>query len=389
MIIQYVKIGILFCLRIILRIFYIVPINERKIVFASYGGSQYACSPKYIFEYIIKYYGDTFIFIWSLNKPNILPVEYQNIRTVRFLSFKYIYHFLTAGYIIYNSAVKSYLPFRKNQTIVNTWHGGGAYKKISVDALPYKKDFISMKTARKRTAKMVKYVISSCEKFTNVSSKVWAIPSRKFLPIGMPRNDIFFNMSDSIKKKVKDHFNLENNKKIVLYAPTFRGDYRNVEKIPFSLDISYLLLTLKNKFKHDFVFLYRYHKYYNNQSNIKNENIIPASNYPDMQELLCATDVLITDYSSSIWDFSFTFKPCFIYAPDVKKYQNEQGFYTPIEDWPFPLAETNEQLVGIINNFDKEKYIMAVKEHHEALGSYETGTAAKQLCDILFGDPDK
>jgi CDP-glycerol glycerophosphotransferase len=384
MVIQYLIIGALYFLRIVLRLFYLMPIDERKILFSSYEGKQYACSPKYIFEYIIKHYGSAFIYIWSVNEHNILPDEYRNIKTVKYLSFGYLFHALTAGYIVNNAAVKPYLPFRKSQVIVNTWHGGGAYKTVATDAPSYKKNIISMMVARKKTSMMVKYVISSCEKFTDVSSKVWAIQKEKFLPIGMPRNDILFNMPDSLRKKVKDYFRLRDDKKIVLYAPTFRGNYRNADVMTFFLDASSLLRALNDKFYSDFLFLYRFHMYSKNKPDKDNGNIISAFNYPDMQELLCAADILITDYSSCIWDFSFTYKPCFLYAPDVKKYREEQGFYTPIEEWPFPLAETNEQLVENIINFDEEKYKYAVKKHHADLGSYETGTACEQLCGVLF-----
>jgi CDP-glycerol glycerophosphotransferase len=105
-----------------------------------------------------------------------------------------------------------------------------------------------------------------------------------------------------------------------------------------------------------------------------------------MQELLCAADVLITDYSSCMWDFSLTFRPCFIFAPDIKKYRDNRGFYTPIEEWPFPVAETNEQLAYNILNFNEEKYRNDVKQHHVNLGSFEKGTATKQFCQILFGN---
>jgi CDP-glycerol glycerophosphotransferase len=376
-------IAVIYFLRIILRVFYIIPINERKIVFASYEGKQYSCNPKYIFEYMMKQYDNAFIYIWAINKHNLLPDECQNIQTVKYLSFGYLFHVFTAGYIINNAAVKPYLPFRKGQTIVNTWHGGGAYKTVFIDALAYKKNIISMIAARKKTAKMVKYVISSCEKFTVVSSKVWAVPTAKFLPIGMPRNDILFDIPDSVKRKVRDYFSMEDGKKIVLYAPTYRGDRRNADVMTFSPDILLLLQSLKKRFESVFLFLYRSH-IYNKICNTENKNIVSASNYPDMQELLCAADILITDYSSSIWDFSFTFRPCFLYAPDLKKYQSEQGFYTPIEEWPFPLAETNEQLMENILNFDEEKYKQAVKKHHLDLGSYENGTACEQLCCLLF-----
>jgi len=384
MLTQFLRINIIYFLRIVLRIFYIVPINERKIVLASYEGKQYACSPKYIFEYMMRHYGNTFIYIWALNEHHFLPDEYRNIQTVKYLSFGYLFHAFTAGYIIYNSAVKPYLPFRKSQIIVNTWHGGGAYKTVFVDAPAYKKNIISMNVARKKTSMMVKYVISSCEKFTTVSSKVWAIPVAKFLPIGMPRNDILFNIPNSVRRKVKDYFNLDD-KKIVLYAPTYRGNYRNTDAMDFSLEVPFLQKSLKNKFENDFLVLYRSHIYNKDKSGM-NKNIVSASDYPDMQELLCATDILITDYSSCIWDFSFTFKPCFIYAPDLKKYQNEQGFYTPIEDWPFPLAETNEQLMENILNFDEEEYKQAVKRHHLDLGSYESGTACEQFCKLIINE---
>jgi CDP-glycerol glycerophosphotransferase len=294
-----------------------------------------------------------------------------------------LFHTFTAGYIINNAAVKPYLPFRKSQIIVNTWHGGGAYKTVFVDVPAYKKNIISMKAARKKTSMMVKYVISSCEKFTTVSSKVWAIPATKFLPIGMPRNDILFNIPDFVIRKIKDYFKLDDDKKIVLYAPTYRGNYRNADIMAFSLEVSSLLQSLNKRFKDNYLVLYRSHIYNKDKSGL-NKNIVSASDYHDIQELLCAADILITDYSSSIWDFSFTFKPCFIYAPDLKKYQVEQGFYTPIEDWPFPLAETNEQLIENIIKFDEEKYKQAVKRHHADLGSYEKGTACEQLCYFLF-----
>jgi CDP-glycerol glycerophosphotransferase len=238
--------------------------------------------------------------------------------------------------------------------------------------------------ARKKTAQMVNYVISACEKFTVATSRVWIVPLEKFLSIGMPRNDILFNVPDLVIRKVKDHFNLKNNKKIVLYAPTFRGDYRKADTMTFSINISYLQKALKSKFGYDFLVLYRSHIYDKTKYDTENENVILASEYPDIQELLCAADVLITDYSSSMWDFSLTLKPCFIFAPDLTHYEQAMGFYTPIEDWPFPFAKTNEQLIRNIIKFDNMRYIELVKKHHHDLGSYETGTAAKQFCERVF-----
>jgi CDP-glycerol glycerophosphotransferase len=286
---------------------------------------------------------------------------------------------MTAKYLITNQAVEPYFPFRKNQNVIYTWHGGGAYKRVD-DIKAYQKRKWSRLIMRDIRSKMITYVISSCKKFTELHCDIWNITPDKFLPIGMPRNDMLFSPNAQVKEKVYKHYGIDVTKKLVLYAPTFRGDFRLSEKAEFlcKLDLQNILNSLKKKYDNDFLFLYRAHYYHQNVQVLP--NIMSVSDYPDMQELLCVANILITDYSSSIWDFSFTFKPCFIYAPDLIEYKQTTDFYTPIEEWPFPLAETNEQLVENILNFDEEKYRQAVKKHHIDLGSYENGTACEQFC---------
>ena len=120
------------------------------------------------------------------------------------------------------------------------------------------------------------------------------------------------------------------------------------------------------------------------------ENIVDVSDYPDMQELLCAADILITDYSSSMWDYSFTYKPCFIYANDLDQYKIERDFHTPVNEWPFTIAISNEELAENILEFDQDKYIEKIKKHHHDLGSFEDGHAtekvAKLINDICSGE---
>ena len=218
--------------------------------------------------------------------------------------------------------------------------------------------------------------------FTYFFSKGWDIPVDRFLPIGLPRNDIFFRDYSLQVEKVRKCFNLKDNDKIILYAPTFHG-LNGSPEFNNSLDIIKMLSTLEVRFKGHFVCLFRSHRLL--EGGISNiHNTILATDYPDMQELLCAADILITDYSSSIWDFSFTNKPCFIFAPDLEDYRHIQGFYIPPEKWPFSISQTNEQLQSHITNFDEEKYKQAVKQHHSEYGSYEIGTASEQLSNIIL-----
>ena len=383
---QYAKIIIIYSLRLILKVLYILPIKKNKILFVSHDGRQYSCNPKYMFEYIYNLYKDDYLYIWSLRDRKNIPNHYNNVKTCGYLTLKYIYSIMTAKYIITNTTIDPFFPIRKNQFIIYTWHGGGAYKKAAENNL-YKKLNISKMIMRDIRSKMINYVISSCEASTNVYCKVWNISKDLFLPIGMPRNDMLFSQNNEIMNKIYKYYSIEPEKGIVLYAPTFRGNFKKPENIDYflGLDIENILQLLKLKFRKDFIFLYRFHYVILDKTD-KTTNIFSATNYPDMQELLYAADILITDYSSSMWDFSLTFKPCFIYAPDLEKYKYEQGFYTPIEEWPFPVAQSNEELGRNIMQFDMENYNQSVKKHHDDLGSYETGTACEQFCRTVFSN---
>ena len=147
-------------------------------------------------------------------------------------------------------------------------------------------------------------------------------------------------------------------------------------------NLNTLVTILKNKFGGEWVILYRSH--YFGENNDKNIGCINVSNYNDMQNLLCACDILITDYSSAIWDYSFTGRPCFLYTPDLKKYIKERGgFYSNISSWPGILAENEEQLWKEILTYDEKKYKDKIENHHRNLGSFENGNASEMIVHII------
>ena len=128
--------------------------------------------------------------------------------------------------------------------------------------------------------------------------------------------------------------------------------------------------------------LYRGH--YFNPVSIHNNGSIDVSTYPDMQQLLCVIDVLITDYSSSIWDFSFTDKPAFLFVPDLEAYINDRDFYVPIDQWPYNYARNNLELQDIIQQYDPILQKQKNKKHHEMFKSYETGKANEMVVDLIL-----
>lgn len=127
----------------------------------------------------------------------------------------------------------------------------------------------------------------------------------------------------------------------------------------------------------------RLHRFSNSIKDLDKE-IVDVSSYEDMQELIYASDVVISDYSSCIWDVSLTGKPCFIYATDLKKYKKDRDFYTPISEWPFPVAENMEELINNINIFDENTYRLDIVNHHKKLGSFENGKACEQIAQYML-----
>ena len=130
--------------------------------------------------------------------------------------------------------------------------------------------------------------------------------------------------------------------------------------------------------------LYRAHRYSEDDSaGLDPECSADVTDYPDMQELLAAADMLITDYSSCIWDYSFLYRPCFLYTPDLREYLAKTGFYVDIHEWPFPICENMEDLEKQIRSFNEEKNRARIMEHHQQMGSYESGHACEAVCSWI------
>ena len=353
------------------KIFWIFPIEKNKIIFTSFIGKQRSCNPLYIQKYLDENYHKKFKFIWDLRN---ISNESDKKCIVKFFSIRHFYHFCTSKVIIDNGGMPTYMPKRKGQYVINTWHGGGAYKDSSNSNISnYRLKLEEYKS------KNTDLVLSSSRIF---SEKV--IPDivlgRKYeiMPSGLPRNDVFFNTKIAcIREKVCKQFNISEDKLIILFAPTFRSNSTRYEFCEV-LDWTSIFEKITQRFDKEPVVIFRAHNF---MLQYDVGGAIDATSYPDMQELLCAADILISDYSSTIWDFSLTKKPCFLYCPDLDYYLNEdRGVYTPIETWPGILCRTNEELEQAILNFDEAEYVKKVEKHHADLGSYENGTACEQVC---------
>lgn len=386
----YIKIAIVYVARVLLRILHVFPIKNNRIIFSSYEGLSYTCNPKYIFEDIYEKDGNKWDYIWCLNNYEQIPDQYREFtKTVKFLSIRHIYYLTTSKVIISNVGIEPVIPKRENQIFINTWHGGGAYKRVQYNSAIFSKaQSIYGKFMQKIRKKGTDYVISSCQAFTKEMSKSFNIDEHCFIPIGLPRNDFLIKndikFNECLRNKIAEQYGLDTGKLWVLYAPTFRGAYRKQENIDNQICNERVVTSLKNRFGKEILLLVRAHINPEGNAELNNKNIKDVTLYPDMQELLASIDILITDYSSSIWDFSLTKRPGFLFTPDLDEYNGTMGFYTPIEQWPFPYAQNIDEFCNLIESYDPTTALEKIKNHHILLGSFEAGTACEDLYKTII-----
>lgn len=362
--------------RILVYIFYVFPIKKNKVFFSSYEGTSISCNPKYICSELKTRFGEHLVSVWEYNHKRTTKEEGKTIY-VKHNSLAYVYHIMTSKVLISNTGISACFPLRKKQFTINTWHGAGCYKKVGKDL----SDTYIETIRRRYEEKNTNYYLSGCAAWTHVFSEAVLSSPIKFLPTGSPRIDYLFNdVTDGEVERIKGAIGIK--AKIVLYAPTYRGDRDTPGNAQCPLDIDLLLDALEKRFGGEWIFAYRCH--YATASLFKgNDRTIDLSGHEDMQELLAIADILISDYSSSIWDYSFTGKPCFLYCYDLDKYTEERDFYMPIKDWHFPVSLSINELIKQIDSFNDLEYAKNVAAHHRELGSFESGNATNTVVNLI------
>lgn len=364
--------------RFIFSVIKIFPVNRDKIIFTSFGGIRISCNPWYIYNELISR-SKNYKLYWVVTDENeLVGKEYQ----IKYGTMSYIYHMLTAACVITNDTLPSYLPFRKKQLVVNTWHGGGLFKQT----------YGNCSVRENAYNQRVNMIHNNDIKLYTISSEAWCtqVVRHRFgyrgevLNCGMPRNDIFFdNRLDEAFIKVRKFYNINELDAILLYAPTFRGSSTTANNCTFNnqpIDIKSILECLSNKYNKKFHFIFRGH----HAMKASLSGCIDASLYPDMQELLAAADIFISDYSSCLWDYALTRRPIFLYAPDFDEYSQKPGFESDYNDWPFIICRSNSELIENINIFNSEKFTADIDRYLSSYGSYEDGNASKKVVDYII-----
>lgn len=364
-----------------MALYRLYPIKKNKIIAWNSVFKGFGDSPKYIAEYLCEKYPGKYDIVWVYDsqkkKPEGLP---DGVRCVPYFSIQYLKEISTAKIIISNIRTGKihYFDKRKGQFYLQTWHSSLRLKKIEGDAAEaLGEDYVRNS---KEDSKKCDLIISGCRFSSDIfKNSFWY--DGDVLDSGTPRSDIFFKDNLPIRKKVSSFFGFDEEKKTVLYAPTFRdGDCDELHGI----DAQGVLDALEEKTNEKWAFMYRLHPNVAKAVTPPCDGAYDATFYPDMQELVASCDMLITDYSSCMFDMAVRKMPCVLYVPDMEKYlSSERGFYFDIEDLPFPCALTNSELSERILNTEAEKYTAKAEEFLENIGSFEDGRACERVAEII------
>lgn len=369
-------------IKVLSLLFRFFPIDSNKIVFCCYMGKGYGDNLKPICEELLNVENADFDIVWVLNKSNYNKDMPKGIRKVKYKSLRYLYELTTSKIWIDNSR-KEFVPFkRKNQYYIQTWHAGLCLKKVEKDAeLVLPKFYIRRAICDSKNADL--FISNSLWETKLYNDSFWY--NGRILEDGIPRNDILINSTKhvKIKQEVYKKFNINPNKRILLYAPTFRNDF---SLNAYNLDFNEFLTYLNKTTKAEWTLLLKLHPNISEKSyglNIPKDSI-DVSNYGDLYELMISSDMLITDYSSLMFDYGYLNKPLFLYASDVADYLNDRGFYFDYYKLPFPVATNIEELISVYNKYNKTTYINNLKKFYNDVGLKETGNSAKKIANIII-----
>ena len=358
-------------------IFRFVKVKNNRIVIVSYYGKGYGDNGKYIVEEILKDDINCEIF-WAVKNKSFAKSLPQGVKPIKFNSIKYFFYLTTAKVWINNTRFLNGTRKRKNQIYIQIWHGNLALKKIEYDAvLP--RNYVKIMN---HDNKLIDLMISNSDFCTDMYRNSFKFNGKIEL-FGTPRNDAFIN-KDCINRSIKnvyENYKLNKNVKIILYAPTFRDNYSHN---PYDINLEILKNHLLATTNDEWVIMVRFHPLVvNGKEYINSNDYIDVTNYPDMQELINSSSLVITDYSSVMFDSLIAKKPVLLYANDIEEYNLERGYYFQFSELPFPLFKNNEDLMKKIKNINLKSIMEKYDAFSKKVNLLEDGRASIRLSKLV------
>ncbi len=381
-----------FAKQIVVVFYYVMchlcPVKKNRIVFDSSLGKSYAGNPKHIYECLMVNGYDLIwdcIWFYEKEKYNIPGMSKQ----VRYGRLRYLYYMASAKIWVFDSRQPEFLVRRKGTYYIQTWHGT-PLKKLALDMedvfMVGEKDIDTYKEHFTKNVHTWDYLISQNQFSSSTFRRAFDF-QKDMLEIGYPRNDILFreNTEEGVRL-YRRKLGLPKDKKIILYAPTWRDDeFSEDDKYEFRPQISFE--KLQEELGDEYIMIVKYHYLIMDAVDWSPYEgfIYHFDQSRDIAELFLVADILVTDYSSVMFDYSILKRPMFFFAYDFYKYKNElRGFYFSYsKEMPGPISTTTEELIEDIRNYRPEEYEERYQSFMEKYNTLDDGMASERVLDLL------
>ena len=358
------------------------PLRE-AIVYSSFGGQQYSDNPRAIHEELLR--RDAQLeHIWVVRDAMFRPPPGATV--VRDGSREHYEAMATSRFIVTNDHFPEWFSRRSDQVCLQTWHGT-PLKRLGFDMPEVRKSIRRAKQRWGEQAANWQYVLSPNRFSTPLLQGAYAIEG-EMLETGYPRIDRLVRADRDQAGRVRAHLGIPEGVRTILYAPTYRDhivDGRGRYRLDMHLDVE----RLRSAVGHDSVFLFRKHH--------RISDVVPAtpdgfvrdvSDFPDASELLLAADVLVTDYSSMMFDFANTGRPMLFFTYDLDAYRDQvRGFYFDFaEQAPGPLLRTSDELASALADADavREEYADRYADFVASFCELDDGLASARVVERVF-----
>ncbi|PKR77783.1 CDP-glycerol--glycerophosphate glycerophosphotransferase [Halalkalibacillus sediminis] len=366
-----------------------LPKKKDLVVFESFHGKQYSDSPRAIYEYMREYNKEA-ILIWSVDRRSLKLFEELGLPHVRRFSIKWFLTMPRAKYWVNNVRLPNWLPKPNDTIYVQTWHGT-PLKRLGIDIeevhMPgtntdkYKRNFTN-------ESKNWNYLISPNRYSTEIFKRAFDY-SGKVIESGYPRNDFLSNHTDQDIYEIKSNLGIFEDKKVILYAPTWRDD-QFYSKGKYRFDIKLDLSLLQKELGNDYVVLLRMHYLIAENLDLADFEgfAFDVSKHLDIRELFVISDLLITDYSSVFFDFANLRRPILFYVYDLERYENTlRGFYFDFKnEAPGPLTMTTRETIDAIKGYEANGFELEThfEEFYKRFCYLEDGKATERVVQEFY-----